>query len=190
MISDRAQTEQLLYAVGDQLAVAGASYAIAILGGAAMNLHGFVTRPTRDVDVLALVAEGRIGSPDPLPAPLVQAIATVARDYRLPSDWMNTGPAGQWRTGLPPGLESRLEWRQYGALRVGLVAREDLVAFKLYAAADQTGPSSVHVTDLLALRPSRVELEGAADWVRSQDSTPDFHHVLDQVIAYVLGRTP
>jgi hypothetical protein len=188
MIADRNQTEQLLNAVGDQLAAVGASYSIVILGGAAMNLHGFVRRPTRDVDVLALVAEGRIESPDPLPAPLVQAIATVARDHRLPADWMNTAPAGQWRTGLPQGLQSRLEWRGYGALRVGLVAREDLIAFKLYAAADQTGPGSVHVTDLLALHPTRAELESADEWVRSQDPTPDFHRVLDKVIDYVLGR--
>ncbi len=188
MISDREHTERLLRAVGDQLAAAGASYAIVVLGGAAMNLRGFVTRPTRDVDILALVAAGRMAPPEPLPAPLVRAIAAVARDYRLAADWMNTGPAGQWRTGLPEGLEGRLEWRQYGALRVGLVARDDLVAFKLYAAADQTGPESVHVSDLLALHPSRTDLERAAEWIRSQDPTPDFHHVLDRVIAYVLGR--
>jgi hypothetical protein len=188
MITDSRHIEQLLRAVGDQLTAAGAPCAIVIIGGAAMNLGGFVSRPTRDVDVLALVTAGRIGPAEPLPARLRDAIATVARDYRLPADWMNTGPARQLRTGLPPGLETRLEWRQYGALQVGLVSREDLVAFKLYAAADQTGPGSVHVTDLLALLPTAAELGRAAEWIRTQDPTPEFHGVLERVIAHVLGR--
>jgi hypothetical protein len=189
MINDAGHTEQLLRAVGEQLAAVGASYAVVIIGGAAMNLGGFVRRPTRDVDILALVVQGRIESPEPLPTPLRDAIARVARDYRLPEDWMNTGPASQLRTGLPPGLESRLEWRRFAGLQVGIVARDDLIAFKLYAAADQTGPGSVHLTDLLALRPSPDELERAAVWVRSQDPTPDFHPVLERVIEHVVGHT-
>lgn len=59
----------------------------------------------------------------------------------------------QWRFGLPQGLTERLEWRTYGALQVGIVNRRDLVCFKLYASADQTGPDNVHVRDLLALKP-------------------------------------
>ena len=98
---------------------------------------------------------------------------------------MNTAVAFQWVTGLPPGLEQRVEWRDFAALRVGLVAREDLVAFKLYASADQTGPASVHVSDLLALRPTPRELSEAAAWIRTQDASPDFHVVVDRVIAYV-----
>lgn len=152
-----------------------------------MNLLGFVDRPTRDVDVLARADEatGKLRHPEPLPEALREAIAEVALDFDQPGDWMNTAVARQWVTGLPPGLEKRVSWRDYGALRVGLVSRKDLIAFKLYAAADHTGPTSVHAKDLLALQPAREELAEAAAWIRTQDVSVDFHAVVERVIAYV-----
>ena len=51
----------------------------------------------------------------------------VALDFNQPPDWMNTAVAHHWLTGLPPGLEKRVTWQTYGALRVGLVGREDLI---------------------------------------------------------------
>jgi hypothetical protein len=100
---------------------------------------------------------------------------------------MNTAVAGQWHVGLPPGLAERVAWRTYGGLRVGLVGRRDLIFFKLYASADQTGPDDVHVRDLLALRPTASDLEDAAEWVRSQDPSPGFQKVLAKVVSYVDG---
>ena len=126
--------------------------------------------PTIDVDVLARAdATGAIHPPDPLPDALKQAIAAVARDQGLLEHWMNTTVADQWRFGLPPELEKRIEWRTYGALRVGIVGKRHLICFKLYASADQTGPRNVHVRDLLALSPSAEELAWASEWVRAQD---------------------
>ena len=40
---------------------------------------------------------------------------------------LNTGPALQWRQGLPAGLEHRITWRQFAGLRVG-IARDELSA--------------------------------------------------------------
>lgn len=190
MISGKPMLEQMLTAVGELLRERGSSADIVILGGAALDLLGFVDRSTRDVDVLArLDAEtGRLRHPEPLPEPLRDAIARVAHDFGEPEDWMNSAVAKQWVTGLPPGIEARVEWRDYAALRVGLVGRVDLVAFKLYASADQTGPESVHVGDLLALHPSTAELANAAAWIRTQDTSPDFHVVLARVVAYVESR--
>ncbi len=181
--------ERALKAVGERLAADGESVSVVVLGGAAMNLHGIVQRATTDVDILARVVddEGTIAHPDPLPEALHRAAAAVARDLRLRDDWMNTAVAGQWELGLPEGLADRLEWRMYGALRVGLVSRRDLIYFKLYASADQTGPESVHARDLLALLPTRGELAGAAEWVRAQDASPDFHRVVAEVVEYVDG---
>jgi len=187
MIAGKSMVEAMFAAVGDRLRARGATASIVVLGGAALNLLGFVDRATRDVDVLARTDEatGHLRHPEPLPAALRDAIAEVALDFGEPGDWMNTAAAFQWVTGLPPGLEQRVEWRDFAALRVGLVAREDLVAFKLYASADQTGPASVHVSDLLALRPTPRELSEAAAWIRTQDASPDFHVVVDRVVAYV-----
>jgi hypothetical protein len=134
------------------------------------------------VDVLARAdgAAGALRHPEPLPETLRGAIAEVAVDFNQPPNWMNTVVAHQWVTGLPPGLEQRLVWRDYGALKVGLVGRKDLIAFKLYASADQVGPASVHVTDLLALHPTAEELAEAAAWIRTQDASVEFHAIVER----------
>ena len=186
-----AEIERALGAVGELLTAEKAEVGIVVVGGTALNLLGIVERTTRDVDVLALVranpqaGDAVLAPPGPLPEPLRRAIATVGRDFGLSSEWMNTVVGLQWQTGLPPGLERRLHWRRYGGLTVGLADRYDLIFMKLYAAADSGGPSSVHLQDLLALRPAEGELNAAATWARDQDPTPAFSAILEQVIDHV-----
>lgn len=48
-------------------------FELVVCGGSALILNGFVPRTTLDVDVLALVSQDRLCSPDPLPEPLVGA---------------------------------------------------------------------------------------------------------------------
>jgi hypothetical protein len=189
-----ASIERALSAVGELLTADGVELGIVVVGGAALNLLGIVQRTTSDVDVLAVLRGGTRPSaeglhpPDPLPAPLQRAVVRVARDFQLPVDWMNTTVGLQWQTGLPPGLADRLHWRQYGGLHVGLADRIDLIYLKLYASADSGGPTSVHVQDLLALRPTAQELEDAAVWIRAQDPTPAFAGILAEVMTYVSAR--
>lgn len=186
--------EQALAALGEWLKQEGGEpFGIVILGGTALILLGIVERGTSDVDLLALADsvdrdDGNsptIRPPEPLPKQLREGIQRISRDFQLPEDWMNVGPAAQWQTGLPEGLPERLEWRQFGALHVGLVSRYDLIYFKLYAAADSPGTESVHFQDLLKLNPSERELAEAERWVRSQDPSPAFQSLLDQVLEAV-----
>ena len=180
--------------VGELLAADRERLSIVVIGGAAMNLLGIVERATKDVDILAIgnstPSSGGLPlsePPTPLPQPLLNAIQTVARDMNLETTWLNAGPALQWKQGLPPGLETRIDWRSYGGgLDVGVVARVDLISFKLYAAADQTSPESVHFQDLLALRPTAQELANAAAWVREQDTSPEFHSVVERVVDHAI----
>lgn len=182
--------ESALAAVGDLLTAEGKEIGIVVMGGTALNLLGLVKRTTQDVDVVALrepsstEAELSLRPPDPLPESLIRAIQRVARDFGFPENWMNTAASLQWKDGLPPGLEDRLEWKKYGGLHVGLVSRYDLIFFKLYAAVD-SGPKSVHYQDLLALRPSKEELQEAAAWVRTQDVSEGFQQMLDQALTQV-----
>lgn len=183
-----------LQLVGELLAARGERIHIVVIGGAAVNLLGFVRRATTDVDILAFAREEgpgplRLTPPEePLPKVMRDAAAAVASDLGLDPNWLNTGPASQWSTGLPPGLSGRVSWRDYGGLVVGLVARIDLIHFKLYAAADDRGPESVHFQDLLALSPSDEDLETAARWVREQDTSPEFAAILTQVIDHARQR--
>ncbi len=191
-LSGRGVIHDALRRVGELLAVDGDPLAVAIIGGAALNLLHIIERPTVDVDILAFAdaREGRVPSPEslrpppePMPERLRRAAAQVGRDAGLPANWLNTGPALQWRAGLPPGLATRVAWLQFGGLWVGLVDRRDLIFFKLFAAADAVGPRSVHYQDLLKLRPNAAELTAAATWVRTQDAAAVFGQVLDRVVA-------
>ena len=195
MLRGSTGTKDALKAVGEILEAEGHCFAIVVVGGTALNLLGVVDRATRDVDVIATghppdaSAPSLKEPPAQLPPPLDRAATLVAKDLGLDSDWINTGPALQWRQGLPPGLDSRVRWDRYAGLHVGVVGRRDLVFLKLYAAADSTGPTSVHYQDLLALHPSAQELHDASDWILTQDASPDFHQVLEQGIGHVREDT-
>ena len=184
--------EAPLRAVGLLLEASGRVERLVVVGGIAILLRGVRIRPTTDVDVMAraeLDGSGylRLVPAEPLSEELKAVVSRVARDFGLEEDWINTVIAAQWRTGpedLPPGLEEELTWFITGGLHVGVAGRRALLALKLYAAVD-TGPTSVHTQDLLALAPTEDELAEAAPWVRAQDPTPAFHTLLDQVLAHV-----
>lgn len=183
------EIERALLAVGQLLEAEEAPARLVIIGGAALNLLGIVERATRDVDVVAMAdkQDRRLLMPPdrPFEPTLLRAIAEVGRDFGLPEGWMNAGPAAQWEIGLPPGFADRVSWRQYAALEIGLADREDLIAMKLEAAADQPDANSRHFRDLLALSPTPTELEHALRWVREKNVGPDYHHSLNRVVQHV-----
>lgn len=189
MLRDANEIDSALCAVGELLVAEGAYFRIVIIGGAAMNLIGIVARATRDVDIVAMAKteSQELQRPiEPLPAPLRDAISTVARDFELPENWLNTGPAGQWDVGLPPGFAERVSWRRYPGLDVGLAARVDLICLKFEATADQPDTRNRHFTDLIALRPTPEELTNAKAWVRNTNAGDEYLLILDRVEAHVL----
>jgi hypothetical protein len=167
--------DNALSALGELLAAAGTPCEIVVIGGAALQVLGLVTRPTADVDVVAIVDHG-LQSAEPLPAPLADAAHRVAVDFGLPDDWLNPGPTAMLQWGLPEGFVGRLTARIYGALTADFASRFDQIHFKLFAFADLGGGR--HEADLKALRPTREELLAAAAWARTQDPSPGFLSVL------------
>jgi hypothetical protein len=157
---------------------------LVVCGGAALILVGLVPRTTRDVDIVALMRQGILCSPDPLPAALMTAIMEVAEDLNIPGGWLNNGPSrgmgGLFQMGLPSGFAARLRCIPYGdRLAVHLVHRTDQIHFKLYAAADRGG---YHITDLQALAPAPDELATAARWTMTHDVSVGFAAVLRNLL--------
>ena len=184
----REDIDRLLMAVGEQLTVSGASASIVVVGGAALVMAGYVSRTTRDVDIIARVEqteEGqRLVNSEPLPTSLSDAIKKVARDFSLSEDWMNTAIGGQWELSSPADLIRSIRWRRYEALNVGFVDRGALIALKLFAAVDQ-GDESVHFQDLLVLDPNESELRTAEEWVRQQDASEVFQQLVAEATSTI-----
>jgi hypothetical protein len=168
-----------LFALNDQLAVSGyGCIEIVVCGGSALQALSLVDRTTRDVDILAFISRDEINIPklesaEPFPEVLQEAIITVARDMRLPNDWLNYGPTSLLSQGLPDGLLERLETKRMGShLIVHYISRFDQICFKMYAAIN--GGGERHLSDLYKLDPNEEELFNASTWCLTQDASDYF----------------
>lgn len=184
----REQLDQALSLLGEYLEHEGSQrFHLVICGGAALIAKSLVVRTTSDVDILALLnEEAEALSPDPLPDEIQSGAAFVQKTMpELPDDWLNNGPSrhpgGIFQTGLPDGLVERLSSRRYGkALTVYFLDRIDQIHLKLFAAID-SGPGR-HVDDLLKLNPTSEEVEVAANWSLTHDSSPGFKMMLTSML--------
>src|SRR5712692_5889740 len=169
--------EPPLDALGQLLAERGQRYELLAIGGGALHLLGLITRPTRDIDVVALVRDARLVPIESLPAPLERAIEGTAAVFHLSPDWFNAGPRALLALGLPTGALERAHRRAWGGLVLHIADRRDQICFKLYAAVDQ-GPRSKHFADLQQLEPTEAELRAAAAWASTHDASEGFRHEL------------
>ena len=157
---------------------------LVVCGGSALILTGAVARTTKDVDVAALIRNGVLASPDPLPEALLTACSEVARDLGLPEWWLNNGPSrgpgGLYQFGLPEGLPERLTSKTYGdRLTIHFIGRYDQIHLKLYASVDRGG---YHVDDLRKLAPTTEELVAAAQWAKTHDPSEGFAMMLKSML--------
>lgn len=152
-----------------------------------MLLLGCIIRPTKDLDIVALIRDNILISSRPLPEPLQEAIYQVGSAYNLPRDWINSAPADLWVMGLPDGFQERLEPMQYGGLTLYCASRFDQICFKLYASVDQ-GPNSKHFEDLKRLRPTQQELTIASTWCKTHDVSEVFAEELS-IAVHHLGES-
>jgi hypothetical protein len=180
----RENQRELFEALGEQLAARGVRFDLVVIGGSGLLALGLISRTTRDVDVVALLAGRDLLSPRPLPEALVAARERVALDFGLPDDWLNAAPVDLLDFGLPKGFVDRLERSDFGtALTVHFGSRFDQIHFKLYAMVDQ-GPGK-HEADLRSLNPSRNELIEAARWAQTHDPSEGFREQLIAALSFL-----
>lgn len=158
----------------------GSPIELVVCGGTALFALGLAKRATQDIDVLGSYVEregcAHIEKIGRFPEWFTSAALSVQRDFKLPDDWINTGPEAQLESGLPKGFEQRLVKKRYGAhLTIHYISRFDQIHFKLYAAIDLGG---YHTDDLFNLKPTASELESAANWVLTQDVSEGFRLLL------------
>jgi hypothetical protein len=178
---DTITLNKALETLGSYLCDKELKYELAAIGGGALLLLGRIIRPTRDLDIVALLDKNELFSADPLPAPLLQAIKEVGLALKLPEDWINSAPADLWKMGLPEGFQGRLYPFHFGGLTLYCASRFDQICFKLYASVDQ-GPDSKHFDDLKRLQPSQEELKKAALWCQTHDVSEEFAKCLAEAI--------
>lgn len=178
---DSTSLEEALMILGQLLVDRGHYYEVVAIGGGSLLLLRQLERTTKDLDLVALVQNGRFVSADPLPQALLQAAKEVGKALELGKNWLNFGPASLLDMGLPTGFMSRMHTRRYKGLTVHLASRLDQIFFKLYANVDQ-GPRSKHFADLLALKPSADEIEQAKTWCITHDVSESFESELSKAV--------
>lgn len=173
--------EDALELLGELVADRGYEAEVVAIGGGSLLLLGLLERPTKDIDIVAVVDRGRYVSAKPLPDFLSSAARDVAAAMGLGEDWINGGPTSLLDFGLPEGFENRTIIRRFGGLVLHLAGRKDQIFFKLYASVDQ-GPASKHAVDLAKLKPSLDELAEAATWCRTHDPSDGFAQQLKSAL--------
>jgi len=134
-----------------------------VVGGAALNLLGVISRVTQDCDIL-----------DPELAPEIRAAAAgFAAELRrkgepLSDDWLNNGPAllarqlpRDWRSHLQPAFTGRV-------MLLEALGRLDLLRSKLFALCDR----GIDIGDCVALAPTANDLAAVLPWLEQQDAHP------------------
>ncbi|QTN33608.1 hypothetical protein HZ994_15255 [Akkermansiaceae bacterium] len=153
-------------------------------GGSALIAQRLSTRPTKDVDVMALREwEGNVISAYPLPAPVKDAAAKVAVELRLDSDWLNGAASlhGFDLSLLPTSFWQDIDTREYGqTLKVSFIGRPGLILLKLSAALGRDQRRDIE--DLLSLSPNRAETEGSLRWILQHLHGTSSHHKLHPLL--------
>lgn len=134
-----------------------------IIGGAALNVMGIISRQTADIDCL-----------DPqIPEEILRAaneFRTSNKELRLIDNWINNGPDGLIRD-LPPDWQLRVSTIYRGkAIILHTLGRPDLLRTKLFAFCDR----DIDLPDCIALKPTLEELEECFPWVSERDASPQW----------------
>jgi hypothetical protein len=113
IVFNKLELENLLTDVGSLLKTRGEWFEVAAIGGGCLMLLDLIERPTRDIDPVGVVRDGKVRRSGPLPKALEQAILDVAQLRNVDPDWMNAAPSQISEHGLPDGFMKRAIRREY-----------------------------------------------------------------------------
>jgi hypothetical protein len=154
-------TREMLTAFDTLLSELGLHFEAVVIGGAALNLLGTVSRETKDCDVL-----------DPsIPSAILAAASEFqkreqAAGRELEESWLNNGPASLVPQ-LPEGWRDRLRVVFTGqAMTLHCLGRRELLMSKLFAYCDRLEDRE----DCIALAPTANELADILPWLECQDT--------------------
>jgi hypothetical protein len=158
-------TLEILKLFDQHLAKSGLRLDAVVIGGAALNLLGVVSRFTKDCDILY---------PE-IPKDVADASRVFAAEVRhtgeiLQDDWLNNGPASL-AGHLRPQWQERLQTVFTGAaIHLRCPGRSDFLCAKLFALCDR----GIDLGDCLALAPTAEELSHILPWLAELDANPDW----------------
>jgi len=160
---------------------------VVICGGAALLAMRLVSRTTQDVDIVALARAGEqkveLLKSRRLPKEFRRMITEIGMEMHMEEDWLNFAASPLLKFGLPPGIESRLQKKPYGAcLTVYFIGRYDQVHFKIYAAMDGKIDGTRHLSDLIDLEPTEQEVQAATAWLLARETSESFKNKFKQVL--------
>ena len=168
------QFPKILELLNEELKVRDTERELVICGGAALICLGWLSRKTRDVDVI-------IPELDPI---LIEAAEAVGKNEGLPPGWLNNGVA-PFKNLLPKGWEVRSVGVFGGShLSVKSLGRQDLIGTKLLGACDRGDD----VSDLVRLPVTHEELEAAKAWVLNQDASDIWPKIVNECCMEILKQ--
>jgi hypothetical protein len=150
-----------------------------VVGGAALNMLGIVSRYTKDCDILYPEIPKDIGDAS-------RAFAAELRQTgeSLQDDWLNNGPASLVGH-LRPRWQERLQTAFTGtAIHLHCLGRSDFLCAKLFALCDR----GIDLGDCLALAPTAEEIEDIHPWLDQQDAHPDWPAHIQLTLADLAKR--
>ncbi len=168
------QFPKILEFLNEELKKHNAERELVIYGGAALICLGWVSRNTRDVDVI-------IPDLDPI---IIEAAEAVGKREGLASGWLNNGVA-PFKSLLPIGWEMRSVVVFEGShLTVKSLGRQDLIGTKLLGACDRGDD----VSDLVRLPVTKDELQVAKEWVLNQDASEIWPKIVNECCIKILRQ--
>lgn len=138
----------------------GLKFSAIAIGGSALSIMGIIDRHTRDLDLLTT----------PIPLPIQNAALSFSKKESLDLNWLNNAPSELSRHLPQDWMSQTVELYSGKALTLHCPCRLHMIYAKFWAMCDRDRD----LDDLLAMKPSTVEITEAVHWTKPLDANPQW----------------